>query len=142
MSWVDDRLDNQKRSEKERALISIHAEKVYNDLWKEISDRVDDAKKRGKPAETNGSPYERTVLMGAGNIYQTRPEDSRQLTITLARTEGKIIALDSDGNSLDIELMVSEGDIVRPKHQGRTLTIPEAAKLILEPFLFPPMPNR
>jgi hypothetical protein len=113
---------------------------VYDDLWKEISDRVDDAKKRGELVETNGSPYERTVLMGAG--YQARPEDSRQLTITLARTEGKIIALDSDENSLGIELGVSEGDIVRPKHQGRTLTIPEAAKLILEPFLFPATPKR
>ena len=115
---------------------------MYDDLWKEISDRIDDAKKRGEPVETNGSPYERTVVMGAGNIYQARPEDSRQLTITLARTEGKIIALDSDENSLEIELGVSDGDIVRPKHQGRTLTIPEAAKLILEPFLFPPTPNR
>jgi hypothetical protein len=52
MSWVDDRLDDQKRSERDRALISLQAEKVYEELWKEISDRVGDAAKRGTPVAT------------------------------------------------------------------------------------------
>jgi hypothetical protein len=61
----------------------------------------------------------------------------------MERADGKIVVANStDERSFEIPLKVCENSIVRPSHQGKPLTIPEAAKLILEPFLFPPTPNR
>ncbi len=141
MSWIHDELDDRERLQRDRATIELHAEAVYEELWSEISDRVADAAKRGMSARTNGSNYERTVLMGGpivGGVYRTRSEKLRQLTIRLNKAAGKIeVADDTDDRSIEMLLMVCENGIVRPSYQGRVLTIPEAAQMILRPFLFP-----
>ena len=55
MSWVDDWLKRQERTEAERAFISVHAATLYDELWEEVSNRVDDARKGGMLVSTNGS---------------------------------------------------------------------------------------
>jgi hypothetical protein len=60
----------------------------------------------------------------------------RQLAIALAPDKSEIIA-DSDTDSLQIPIEVCADGVVRLKRKGQHLSIPQAAKLILEPFLFP-----
>lgn len=139
MSWVDDRINDQRRSADDLALIRQKSETVYGELWNEISNRVADARSGGMTVTINGSDYARAVLVGGdANIYRTRPYESRQLTITLDKADGKIVATDSGGESRELPLGVDKGNIVRPTYEGKPLTIPDAAKMILEPFLFPP----
>ena len=133
MSWVHDRL----KAGRESGLIS--ASNLYNELWDEISTRVAEAKDGGMPISTNGSSYKRVVVYGSPLTVPYRKP--RQLTIALAPDKSEIIA-DSDADSLQIPIEVCADGVVRLKHKGKYLSIPEAAKLILESFLFPPTPNR
>lgn len=133
MSWVDDRLKRQERTEAERAFISVHAATLYDELWEEVSNRVDDARKGGMLVSTNGSAYQRAVLLGApANRAYREPE---QLVIALARDTWEIVA-EAETVHIKIPLGVCTDGVVCLKHEGRRLTIHDAAKMILEPFLF------
>jgi hypothetical protein len=129
MSWVHDRL----HAGKESRLVS--SSNLYNELWDEISARVAEAQDGGMPVSTNGSSYERVVVYGSSSTLPYRKP--RQLTITLARDKSEIVA-DSNSDSLDIPIEVGADGVAYLKHRGKQLSIPQAAKLILEPFLFPP----
>ena len=137
MSWVDGHFKDHERAEKESAKVRLRAEQLYDELWKEITDRVMDARNGGMLVSTNGSSYERVVLLG-GAVMLRPFSEAKQLTITL-EDRRKIVVTWEDG-TIEIPLRVRPDGVVCLTHQARELTIPEAAKLILEPFLFPPRP--
>ena len=54
----------QRRQRRSRdSLIASNAEKIYNDLWREVFGLVEVAQDRGIDLIPNGSPYERTVTL-------------------------------------------------------------------------------
>jgi hypothetical protein len=141
MSWVHDRLNNEERARKEAAKIRLHADSLYGELWREIAARVEDAKSK-LVVSTNGSEYRRVVLRGGAVTGAYHQPD--KLIISLADDKQTLLIQFVDEYESDpvtvreIPLGVCDGDIVCLMHDGRQLSIPEAAKLILEPFLFPP----
>jgi hypothetical protein len=63
MSWIEDRLAQRRQRRSRDSLIASNAEKIYNDLWREVFGLVEVAQDRGIDLIPNGSPYERTVTL-------------------------------------------------------------------------------
>lgn len=134
MSWVDDRSDEESKAKEDRAKIALYGEKLYEELWKEITNRVEDARNHNLPYSTNGSAYERTI---SRNTPGNRPfKELGRMTVSLDREEWKIL-VESDERSLSIDMALCKDEVVCLKHEGRALSVPEAARLVLEPFIFP-----
>jgi hypothetical protein len=137
MSWIDERLTAQEKAKRDWELISAHGEKVYDALWQEIADRVAEAKNGGMRVSANGSTYERIVLLGAAPTTRQPYTEPQQLKIVLKKDEALILVSSSRVN-LELSLAVCPDGVVCIQYEGREVVIPEASRMILEPFLFPP----
>lgn len=133
MSWVDDRSNEEAKAEENRSKIGLYGDKLYEELWEEIADRVADARKRNLPYTTNGSAYERAVIKLTPRNHP--PGEVDRMTVSLDRGEWKIL-VESDERNLTITMGLCKDEVVCLKHDGRTLSVPDAARLILEPFIF------
>lgn len=126
MSWLEERLRSEELERNNRILVRQHAETVYDDLWEEVTGRVAEAKKAGFKITTNGSPHQRVVVW-----------DKEVLQISLERELG-IISVNGGGVRLELSLAVCADGVVCIQHGGQRISLEDAGKLILEPFLSPP----
>ena len=144
MTWIDDRLaERQKRDEHEQ-LIADHAETIFNDLWAEIKRSVDEAKSKQIPVYTNGATYERVVLLSVigptrhaqvfGEQVSQQQSPPKRLHIKLAKDNSGIII---SGPPEKLYFDVSEDNVVCLKCDKNQISIHDAARAILDPFLFP-----
>lgn len=134
MSWIDDRLSEQKKREEDSALIREHAESIYNDLWNEITGWLKEAKEKGIPVGTNGAPHRRIV-------WRSRETGGNriELKINLEKEKGEISI--SGGGISKLLLSVCDDGVVCLKHDGAQISIHDAAIAILDRFLFPDLPS-
>lgn len=155
MSWIDDDAAELKRLQESAAELAARerqikdsAEKIYNDLWNEIVERIAEAKGKGNyhaaQLITNGDPYERRILNHRLIIPQPiKPNQGSSspkyvvLTLTPDRLKIEITGLRTSKDYLVLD--ICENGIVRPKHEGECKQIDEVARLILRPILFPEM---
>ncbi len=111
-------------------LISEQAEDTFQNLWAEILVLVREAQSKGWQLDTNGSPLARTVSMVA------HPRPRNELRITLQKDKQQI-AISGIKSPTKLSFAVCEDGVVCLKHDGREVSLRDAARLIIEPFLFP-----
>jgi hypothetical protein len=125
MGWIDERLTQRKALSERNRLLDEHAAEIYAAVWKEMMAFVEEAKSKGfVDLLANGTAQNRRLILGT-------PENSRTLTLTM--TDKRAIR----AGSLSFELDICDGGIVCLKHDGEQVSERDAARLILDPFLFP-----
>lgn len=132
MSWIDDRLAERKVLEERNHLLDDHAVDIYTAVWKEMMTFVEEAKTKGfSNLLPNGSVQNRRIILAVhGN------DEALSLTMSNKR----IIRASLPGKELLFDLDVCDGGIVCLKHDGEQVNEQEAARRILDPFLFPDLP--
>jgi len=144
LTWIDDRLaERQKRNEHEQ-LIADYAEKIFNDLWGEIKRSVEEAKTKQIPVYTNDAPYERAVFLSVtgltrhaqvfGEQASQQQSPPKRLDIKLAKDNSGITISGPPGK---LSFDVCEDKVVCLKCGEKQISIHDAARAILDPFLFP-----
>jgi hypothetical protein len=133
MSWIDDRLSEKKALEERSMRIYSEAPRIHGELWKEIVVQINEAKGKG---------FEKILMMQPEEILlPVNPEAGqtsaapRTLSLHLKRDHTAITAKIS-GTELALPLEVESGRVVM-KHEGKTLSVQNAAVVILDRFLFP-----
>ncbi|MGZ6311454.1 MAG: hypothetical protein ACXWOH_12535 [Bdellovibrionota bacterium] len=127
MSWIDDDLAKVKRVHERRTAILQHSRKLYDDLWEELTARLSEAREKGIGSDTNGSPSERVIIIKAGEWKEIHFALSQSLSS---------IAISGD-KSQAFEIDTDKDNVVCLTHNGKVVSIPDAARLILEPLIFP-----
>ena len=125
MTWLDDRTAQSTKRKQEERLILDRAEGIFNNLWQEIVRIVEEAKSKGFPLVTNGSPDQRAIML-----------KGERLPITLER-DAEMITANAPGFTVQLSFAVDKNDVVHLKYGKGALSLKEAAQLILGPFLFP-----
>lgn len=132
MTWIDRRIVDLESWRKRNATIRDHALEIYDALWKEIVEHVNEAQGKGFPVSTNGAPRKRVISLEKQN-KSGRPFE---LQVILVDAKDRIRAA---GDRVDffIDLDVCPDGVVCLKLGGKPISIEEAAISILDPFLFP-----
>jgi hypothetical protein len=116
--------------------VSEAADGVFDQLWEEIKEVCLAGKNRGMNLDTNGSPLSRVVLMLATHGQSNaRSENDRKLTISLSADRRSILAA-SDSGENEMKIEVCPDGVVCLKFQAHKVSSRDAAKIIMEPFLF------
>jgi hypothetical protein len=128
MVWLNQRFELYTKSLHSQDAVKRVAAEIYDGLWKEVVEVIAAADKRGMGLKFNGSPLNHTVTMGRRNIAIKLDDDKCGITVTL-----------SDGPGLTLKLRECAspaGATVCIEHEGATIDYPNAARMIMEPFLF------
>ncbi len=128
MEWVDQLLKRHEEAKDQRNAVTKVADEIYQDLWKAILEivRLDSLRMMG--LKYNGSPLNHTVTMGNRTVVVRLDEDKCGITANV-----------SDGPNVSLKLRCcadAQGGSVCIKHEGVVVSYPEAAKKIMEPFIF------
>lgn len=157
MSWIDDDNDELRRQQESVAELSARnqkiaerAEKIYNDLWAEIVNRINEAKSKGvetaRNLTTNGDVFEREIRLGKASghaiiiprydptVPHTMPD---RVNINLAKDHLGIVVSGLQSEALHFRLDLGDDDVVQIKYKGEQKQIQDAAALILRPILYP-----
>ena len=153
MTWIDEDAAELRRLQESAAELAARnqqiansAEKIYNDLWREVIERIAEAKGKGFPSAanliTNGDPYERRIFNHRIVVPQpVKPpatsSSPKYVTIKLTADHLRIEVTGLKSTALYLLLDMGEDGVVLPKFEGEYKTIQEAARLILRPVLFP-----
>jgi hypothetical protein len=132
MSWIDERLAERKALAEYNRLLDDHAVGIYTAVWNEMMTFVEEAKTKGfANLLTNGSLQNRRLILAV-------PGNDKTLSLTM--TDKRTIRANSPGKEVRFDLDICDGGIVCLKHADEQVSEQEAAKLILDPFLFPDLP--
>ncbi|SPE34140.1 hypothetical protein SBA2_860010 [Acidobacteriia bacterium SbA2] len=135
MSWIDERVQQRRRLAERNKAVAEAAEVLFNDLWVEITAQAKEAQEKSVAVGTDGSAHERIVW--APNVASlAQPMNRRELKISL-RKEVEQISVSGTEFSMNLSVTVGEDGVVCLKHNGEPVLIQEAARLILDQFLFP-----
>jgi hypothetical protein len=140
MSWIDDRVEQRRKVTERNKAVAERAEVLFNDLWEEIAAQTKEAHEKFvavgiNGVGINGSAHERIVW--APNVSSlAQPTNRRELKIHLSK-EREQISVSGTEFSMNLSIDVGEDGVVCLKHNGKPVLIKEAARLILDQFLFP-----
>jgi hypothetical protein len=135
MSWLDDRIKEDREREERLKLITDEASNMFDSLWKEIFEVIQEAKKKGFPIFTNGSEVQRVVNLSVNPGPNESSRSPKKITLKLA--EDKLSISVSGAISLKFLLDVCPDMVVCLKHDGNHISVQNAARMILDRFLFP-----
>jgi hypothetical protein len=143
MTWIDDDYEELKRRQRlaaelhsQESEIAGHASKIYEDLWAELVERINEAKtKRVTESSllTNGSSYQRKVIVGTNKSLHP---DAYHLDLAESKQS---INFKGPDVSVILPLALCEDGVVRIRYDGKCQTVPEAAQYLLRPLIFPEM---
>jgi len=153
MSWIDeDNAELQRLRESAAELsdrnsqIANSGERIYNDLWREVTERITEAKRKGNHYAaaliTNGDTYERRILNHRLVVPQpVKPNasssDPKYVVIKLTADHLKIEVTGLPNSPVYFILDVCEDGVVLPKYEGECQTIQQVARIILRPVIYP-----
>jgi hypothetical protein len=135
VSWIDDDIKARGEIEARAQLINTHAEGVYNDLWKEILERVTEAKNKGIQLYTNGTPFSRIV--GLGDFRPPKEDSRRELVIGFRKDYPSGISVSNRAGTYALSVDVCDDNVVCLKLSGKPITMHDAGIYILRSFIFP-----
>jgi len=125
MHWKNEKYDQFQKQEAERMKVIQNAESIYKGLWDAIQSNVREAKTASIFLKPNGAPLHHTISL-----------NTLELKIDLSEDKHSIVT-SSDSGKVQLHLIVrSEDEPVSLEHQGKSVTYTEAARLVMEPFLF------
>lgn len=133
MSWIDERLSEKSALEARSTRIFSEAPRIHGELWKEIMAQVEEARGKGFGKILMMKPDE--ILLPVDPPPGRGSASPRTLSLNLKADHSAIVAKIS-GTELPFPLEV-EGDKVVMKHEGKTLSVQNAAVVTLDRFLFP-----
>lgn len=133
MTWIDTRLAALEALKERNAIVRSHAEAIYEAPWGRIVEHLDEAKEKNSPVSTNGALHKRLIVLRK----QNKSGNSFELELVLLTAKDRITASSSREGGLVLDLDIYPDGVVCMKIGGRTVSIHEAAILILDPFLFP-----
>ena len=125
MTWIDDRLAQWTRKKENDRAIADCAEAIFNELWDEVKQFVHEANSKGFQLTTNGSPHQR-VIQCRGEV----------LRITLNR-DAEVISVEAPTFNFTLSFAVGNDGVVGLKCNEKRVSLFQAARLVLDPFLFP-----
>jgi hypothetical protein len=137
MTWIDTRMADLEAWRKRNSTIRAHAADIYEALWKEIVEHLDEAKQKGFPLSTNGASRKRVVSLEKDN----KPGQHWELDVILVDPKDRIRAK-GDRVDLFLDLDICPDGVVCLKLDGKQISLEEAAIRILDPFLFPQLNGR
>jgi hypothetical protein len=134
MTWIDDRLSERKAEEVRRSRIFSEAPRLHGELWREIIIQIDEARKKGFGKILIPSPGSE-ILLPVEPAPGSHSASPRKLSLELKKDHSAIVAKIGDGDlTLPVE---ADSDRVVLKYEGNTLTVSNAATVVLDQFLFP-----
>ena len=140
MSWIDERVQQRRRLAERNKAVAEGAEVLFNDLWEEITAQAKEAHEKFVAVGIDGSAHEKIVW--APNVSSlAQPTNRRELKINL-RKEVEQISVSGTEFSMNLSVAVGEDGVVCLKHNGEPVLIQEAARLILDQFLFPELQTK
>ena len=129
MSWIDERLAERKALADRNRLLDEHAVSIYEAVWEEMMKVVEEAKTKGGLALfPNGGLQKRHITWAV-------PSNDRTLNFTMK--DKRQIRASGTGVDLVFELDICDGGVVCLKYGVSQVSEQEAARAILDPFLFP-----
>jgi hypothetical protein len=134
MEWIKEGIDNWREAVRKSDLIAESAEGIFDDLWNEVVEISLAAKTQGMNLATNGAPSKRVVIMDPMH-WGPKMVESRKLSIELAKNQRSIVA-QSDAGEMVFEIAVCPDGVVCLKRGASKITAREAAKEIMQSFLF------
>jgi hypothetical protein len=135
MSWIDERVEQRRRLVERNKAVAEGAEVLFNDLWEEITAQAKEAHEKFVAVGIDGSAHEKIVW--APNVSSlAQPTNRRELKINLHK-EREQISISGTEFSMILTIEVCEDGVVCLKYNGKPVLIQEAARLILDQFLFP-----
>jgi hypothetical protein len=135
MNWVDDAATESKRINDRKDAIAGSADKIYQNLWDEITRTIPQILSKGRDVGTNGTPLERMLWMSVIPRGHQTHTNRRECSITLSPNRD-IIRASGGGVDLTLSIDVCKDGVVCLKHGNEELTLAKAAELILRPFAF------
>lgn len=133
MSWIEDRIAESSRAEEAEKLILQHAVSVYENLWDQLKQLIEEAKKYKFAIVTNGSPENREVKL-------TTSTTSRVFHVFLSKDRRTITAT---GN---VDVLFGVGvcpdGVVCLTFKGEPISIQLAAEKVLDRLIFPNLAPR
>ena len=134
MTWIDDRLEERRKLEHRQQTLQAFGFEAFSDLWSKVAADIAEARQKGIQVSTDGGPNERIVRLAAkiepGEDYAT----PKELTLSL----GDDLRIKIRGATISsLELGTTPEDVVCLIHNGKEISAEDAARLILDPFLFP-----
>jgi hypothetical protein len=135
MTWIDRRMADLESWKKRNATIRDHALEVYEGLWDEIVEHVNEAKEKGFRVSTNGAPRKRVISLEK----QNKSGQHFELQVMLIDTKDRIRVTGEHlyRIELSLDLDICPDGVVCLKLAGKRISIEDAAISILDPFLFP-----
>ncbi|MFI5115960.1 MAG: hypothetical protein ACHP8B_04605 [Terriglobales bacterium] len=140
MSWIGGRLDERRQARQRADLIAPSLGKVFSDLWEEIKVSVNDAKARGIDISTNGTTWERKVILSRSPLPGESSREPDTLIIRVLK-EKFVIAISGPQVNTEFQVDVCEDNVICLKQGGEQVGIHDATVRILDPFLFPDLPR-
>lgn len=140
MSWIGDRLEEQKQVRQRADLIAPSLGTLFHELWEEIKVSVNDAKARGIEVSTNGTTWERKVILSRAPLPGQSSREPDTLTIRVLK-EKFVIAISGPQVNIEFQVDVCEDGVICLKQGKEQVSIPDATVRILDPFLFPDLPH-
>ena len=123
MEWFDRRHDEYLKEKQGQESIAQFADSVYGDLWSSIKEVAMRANQRGFQLRFNGTERHNVVIMGQKNLRIDLSEDKRSITVSGVES------------TAHFNLAACE-DRVCLQHDGKSVSSAEAARVLMEPFIF------
>jgi len=138
MHWIDERLAEDKALDNRNHKITSEAPQIFNDMWSYVAGDIEHARNKSLPIFVDGSPQKHTV--GLTDLVSTIP-GTREFYFTLSQDKHSIVV--HGYVQITFRLLECRDGIVRPtdKH-GNPVEYKDAARRILDPFLFPHLQGR
>ena len=128
MSWFEDRITERESVREHCRVIDANAIPVYEAVWRQIMEVVEEAGASGIILCPGGSSEERYLTLARERLdYRL---NSTERTISAAFGEQSVV----------LGLDVCDGGVVCMMHDGKRINERVAARLILDPFIFPELP--
>jgi len=136
VSWIDERIEEKRRLEERKQIVLVKAGSLFAALWNEIARCVTEAAQKGIPA---------AISVAAGNHVVYVPSKGgafarKEITLSLPKDRTSIAIAGSPVRKLDIDRSEGDGDGVGLKRDGKQISIPDAAVLLLDPLIFADLP--
>lgn len=129
MSWIDEAVH-----EEHRKSASEQAQKLYEDLWKEITDRLEEGRQK-TPIQPFIIQYPPTTLDRQINFSDPRkPGIPKALHVKLSADK---LAIETSGHPKSLKFKIDlRNDKICLIHEGETVSVAKAVELLLKPFFF------
>ena len=141
MSWIGDRREEQRQARQRADLIAPSIDRFFGELWETIKVSIKDANARGFEVSTNGTAWERKVILSRSSSLPGQPlREPETLTINVLK-EKFLIVVSGPQINMQFQVDLCEDNVICLKQNGEQVSLPDATIRILDPFLFPDLPR-